>query len=255
MRSVTSALPSTLSQRVTRTLVAGKYICILRALPSLGLSENSPPFSGSSKAAKTVGLSSEGQHIKSIVPSKATSAAVLRLPMMPWSPIARCAAGLVSIKLCMKRFTLRVKSCWHMNFGTARLFYTRCRRRFLRPPVFSARNIGRRAPIDLGIVGDVSATLSALLPALEQKRDGTHLSRARAHYAQTRASLDALAPPGSKQAERVQSPSTALASRSVRKNRNACLISHQATRTRARSMKPSWIGHTVRSLRRLSRSI
>src|ERR1035441_10012006 len=96
MRSVTSALPSTLSQRVTRTLVAGKYICILRALPSLGLSENSPPFSGSSKAAKTVGLSSEGQHIKSIVPSKATSAAVLRLPMMPWSPIARCAAGLVS---------------------------------------------------------------------------------------------------------------------------------------------------------------
>src|ERR1019366_9116370 len=123
-----------------------------------------------------------------------------------------------SIKLCMKRFTLRVKSCWHMNFGTARLFYTRCRRRFLRPPVFSARNIGRRAPIDLGIVGDVSATLSALLPALEQKRDGTQPCRARVHYAQTRASLDATA-------------------------------THQG------SENESGIAHTVRAVHPLSRSI
>ncbi len=42
-----------------------------------------------------------------------------------------------------------------------------------------AENIGRRAPVDLGVVGDVKATLTALLPALEQKADGTHLTQAR----------------------------------------------------------------------------
>src|SRR5580704_8307752 len=37
-----------------------------------------------------------------------------------------------------------------------------------------AENIGRRATVDLGIVGDVRATLIALLPRLTEKRDGTH---------------------------------------------------------------------------------
>src|SRR6267142_1196588 len=35
-------------------------------------------------------------------------------------------------------------------------------------------NIGRRVPVDLGVIGDVCATLTALLPLLKQKRDGTH---------------------------------------------------------------------------------
>ena len=46
-----------------------------------------------------------------------------------------------------------------------------------------AEQIGRRAPVDLGVVGDVKAALTALLPLLEQKRDGTHLEQARGHYA------------------------------------------------------------------------
>jgi pyruvate dehydrogenase (quinone) len=56
-----------------------------------------------------------------------------------------------------------------------------------------AENIGRRAPVDLGVVGDVRATVAALLPLLDQKRDGTHLSQAREHYAKARKALDDLA--------------------------------------------------------------
>ena len=56
-----------------------------------------------------------------------------------------------------------------------------------------AENIGRRAPVDLAVVGDVRATLAALLPLLEQKRDGAHLAQAREHYAKARQELDRLA--------------------------------------------------------------
>jgi pyruvate dehydrogenase (quinone) len=56
-----------------------------------------------------------------------------------------------------------------------------------------AENIGRRAPVDLGIVGDVKATAAALLPLLEQKPDGTHLAQAQQHYARARKGLDDLA--------------------------------------------------------------
>src|SRR5262249_7013242 len=54
-------------------------------------------------------------------------------------------------------------------------------------------NIGRRTPVDLGIVGDVCATLTALLPMLDQKTDNEHLVRARQHYAKAREGLDELA--------------------------------------------------------------
>ena len=56
-----------------------------------------------------------------------------------------------------------------------------------------AENIGRRAPVDLGIVGDVRTTLRELLPLLRQKPDGKHLAQARAHYGRAREELDALA--------------------------------------------------------------
>jgi len=56
-----------------------------------------------------------------------------------------------------------------------------------------AENIGRRAPVDLGVVGDVKATLTALLPLLKQKWDGAHLAQAREHYARARKALDDLA--------------------------------------------------------------
>src|ERR1700721_1956073 len=53
--------------------------------------------------------------------------------------------------------------------------------------------IGRRAPVDLGIVGDVGPTLQALLPLLEENRDRRHLDEATEHYRKTRKSLDELA--------------------------------------------------------------
>jgi pyruvate dehydrogenase (quinone) len=59
-----------------------------------------------------------------------------------------------------------------------------------------AENIGRRAPVDVGVVGDVRATLTALLPLLPQKSDGAHLAQAQQHYARARKALDDLAAPG-----------------------------------------------------------
>jgi pyruvate dehydrogenase (quinone) len=55
------------------------------------------------------------------------------------------------------------------------------------------RNLGRRTPIDLGLVGSVSDTLAALLPMLQQKSDRQHLDRSLRHYRKTRKSLDELA--------------------------------------------------------------
>src|SRR6516165_10009145 len=59
-----------------------------------------------------------------------------------------------------------------------------------------SENIGRRAAVDFGVVGDIKATLTALLPLLQQKRDDTHLAQAREHYAKARKALDDLAAPG-----------------------------------------------------------
>jgi len=56
-----------------------------------------------------------------------------------------------------------------------------------------AEQIGRRASVDLGIVGDVGPTLKALLPLLEENRDRRHLDQATDHYRKTRKSLDDLA--------------------------------------------------------------
>ena len=54
-------------------------------------------------------------------------------------------------------------------------------------------NIGRRAAVDLGVVGDVKATLSVLLPLLKPERSEAHLVRARNHYEKARKDLDDLA--------------------------------------------------------------
>jgi pyruvate dehydrogenase (quinone) len=56
-----------------------------------------------------------------------------------------------------------------------------------------AENIGRRARVDLGVVGEVGATIQALLPLLVGGRDGAHLAKAQEHYAKARAGLDRLA--------------------------------------------------------------
>jgi pyruvate dehydrogenase (quinone) len=56
-------------------------------------------------------------------------------------------------------------------------------------------NIGRRAPVDVAVVGDVRATLQALRPRLQSKQDRSHLEKARQHYMNTRKALDELAAP------------------------------------------------------------
>src|SRR5947207_10979678 len=56
-----------------------------------------------------------------------------------------------------------------------------------------AENIGRRAAVDLGVVGNVGATIRELLALLQQKRDGSHLAQAREHYTKARKALDDLA--------------------------------------------------------------
>lgn len=54
-------------------------------------------------------------------------------------------------------------------------------------------NLGRRARLTLGCVGDVRDTLAALMPRLTPKSDGDHLEKARAHYQRSRQALDDLA--------------------------------------------------------------
>jgi len=56
-------------------------------------------------------------------------------------------------------------------------------------------NLGRRGPLHLGLVGDVRATLAALLPLIEGKRKShrKHLDNALAHYRKARRALDDLA--------------------------------------------------------------
>jgi pyruvate dehydrogenase (quinone) len=53
--------------------------------------------------------------------------------------------------------------------------------------------IGRRTSVDLGLVGDVSATVRALLPRLTREADRGHLDQAVQHYQRTRRELDELA--------------------------------------------------------------
>jgi pyruvate dehydrogenase (quinone) len=50
--------------------------------------------------------------------------------------------------------------------------------------------LGKRADIDLGLVGDINHTLKDLLPLLQPKKDSSHLERALKHYKLARAELD-----------------------------------------------------------------
>jgi pyruvate dehydrogenase (quinone) len=53
--------------------------------------------------------------------------------------------------------------------------------------------IGRRVPVDLGVVGDVRATLDVLMPLIKDKGDRGHLDQATQHYRKARKDLDRLA--------------------------------------------------------------
>lgn len=53
--------------------------------------------------------------------------------------------------------------------------------------------LGNRCPLDLGLLGNVKETLTALLPEIAQKRDSDFLKRATEDYKKARADLDSLA--------------------------------------------------------------
>lgn len=57
--------------------------------------------------------------------------------------------------------------------------------------------LGRRTKLDLGLIGDVEATLEALIQKLRPKDDDDHLQNALDNYAEAREGLDDLAMPGS----------------------------------------------------------
>jgi len=59
-----------------------------------------------------------------------------------------------------------------------------------------AAALGNRCALDLGVIGTVSDTLTALLPLVNQKLDPAHLDKALAGYHRARAELDALAESG-----------------------------------------------------------
>ena len=59
-----------------------------------------------------------------------------------------------------------------------------------------AESLGNRCRLDLGVVGDVGATVAALLPKLKPKSDAKFLDAALAHYRKARADLDKLAEGG-----------------------------------------------------------
>src|SRR6266446_2576012 len=56
-----------------------------------------------------------------------------------------------------------------------------------------AEQIGRRAAVDLAVVGDVRATIEALLPLLKQNWDASNMAQAQQHYTSARKGLDDLA--------------------------------------------------------------
>jgi pyruvate dehydrogenase (quinone) len=58
--------------------------------------------------------------------------------------------------------------------------------------------IGKRTRVDLGVIGDVTETITALLPRLKAKTDRRFLEAARKHYVTTRQDLDALAQPSAR---------------------------------------------------------
>ena len=53
--------------------------------------------------------------------------------------------------------------------------------------------IGRRTKVDLGLIGDVKTTLTALIPKLQMKNNSAHLNDSLTHYREARKGLDDLA--------------------------------------------------------------
>jgi pyruvate dehydrogenase (quinone) len=76
------------------------------------------------------------------------------------------------------------------DFPYKQFFPTECR---IAQVDIRPENLGRRCKLDLGVVGDVAATIEALLPMLKPKSARRHLDDAIAHYKKARQGLDDLA--------------------------------------------------------------
>ena len=76
------------------------------------------------------------------------------------------------------------------DFPYRQFYPTRCK---IAQVDLRAENLGRRCRIDSGVIGDVGATIEALLPRLERKTDRAHLDDSLANYAKARKDLDELA--------------------------------------------------------------
>jgi pyruvate dehydrogenase (quinone) len=75
-------------------------------------------------------------------------------------------------------------------------------------------NIGRRTKVDLGLVGSIKDTLSALLPLLETKTDRTNLNARTKDYTNVREGLEELARPDNNRTPITLSTSHALSTNS-----------------------------------------
>ncbi|KPD03802.1 ubiquinone-dependent pyruvate dehydrogenase [Moellerella wisconsensis] len=60
----------------------------------------------------------------------------------------------------------------------------------------NAGSLGSHCHLDMGLIGDIKTTLTALQPQLTAKQDTHHLEKALKHYTEARADLDSLAKPG-----------------------------------------------------------
>jgi len=69
--------------------------------------------------------------------------------------------------------------------------------------------LGRRHPVDIGLVGTVKDTALALIPLLTGSHPTKHLEDSRKHYAKTRAKLDDLAVPAGRHRSTSRGSSTA----------------------------------------------
>ena len=99
MKSMRATAPASVSRRVSRMRVPGRYRRLARALGQ-GAMRQKPLVSSPSNEAKQASESNLGQHSQSIVPPRSTRAAVSQSPMRAWSSIrlwrvrpARSATG------------------------------------------------------------------------------------------------------------------------------------------------------------------
>src|SRR3990170_2111915 len=100
MRSMTSASPLAVTQRVTRMKVSGRYERLVAVTSPDGANSQRPWCSSPSTAPKVDGESNRGRHSQSMLPSLPTSAAVWQSPMSAYSSMRRAIRPSKQNKVC-----------------------------------------------------------------------------------------------------------------------------------------------------------